>query len=171
VDGQAERRGKMSMRDEIIRVARGELGSADNRDIQDIHELDKYFRDVGKNPNGADKTTSWCGIFACWVLQQAGLPVRWNCKIVDATNRRLKLIDANCDPQKGGGDKGKGIQRGDVGVILHRTHHFIVEEAFPGEDLLLTISGNYLGRQHDCITRTREYKRSGLYYYYRIMDD
>jgi len=159
----------MSVRDKIIAIAREELGEDDNRDIPNIHELDRYFIDVGKSPSGADKTTSWCGLFACWVLKQAlmerGKYVTWRYKIVDSTNRLVQLVDAE------GGDEGKGIRPGDVGVIRHRIHHFVVEEAFPDSELLVTISGNYLGRAHDCIRRTRDYTRRGLWYYYRIVAD
>ena len=96
----------MSVRGRIIAIAEGELGDDENRDISDIHELDKYFIDTGKNPAGADTTTSWCGIFACWVLLQAGLYVSWRQKIFDPSNTQVQLIPAE------GADKGAGILPG-----------------------------------------------------------
>ncbi len=158
----------MSVRDKIIYIANQELGGEDNRDISDIHELDKYFKDTGKSVYGADKTTSWCGIFACWVLKQAGVQVYWGINqfnsfgIVSSAGGQVELVD----PKK---NSGRGIRPGDIGVILHRNHHFVVEQAYEGVDTMVTISGNYLGRKHDCIRRTREYTKSGLWYFYRVL--
>jgi len=159
-----------AIRQKIIDVARQELGSASNRDIDSISELDKYFIGSGKSPSGADATTSWCGIFSCWVLRQAGLQVTWGINqfnsygIVALCPGQIELVDAKKE-------KGKGIMPGDIGVIEHRIHHFVVEYAYMNEEVMTTISGNYLGRKHDCIRRTSEYTRKGLWYYYRVLRD
>jgi len=153
----------VGVRDRIIAIANQELGTGDNRDTSDIHELDKYFIDTGKSIAGADTTTSWCGIFACWVLLKSGLYVSWTQKIFDPAKTQVELIQAE------GGDKGKGIRPGDVGVIHHRIHHFVVVQAYTGSDSLITIEGNYLGRKHDCIRRSYERTRGGLWYYYRVL--
>jgi hypothetical protein len=156
------------VRQRIIDVARAELGPGDNRDIKSIKELDKYFIDTGKSSYGADKTTSWCGLFSCWVLKQAQLNVKWGINqfgsfgIVPIGSGQVELVDSKRE-------RGKGIMPGDICVIEHRIHHFVVEYAYQNDELMVTISGNYLGRKHDCIRRTREYTRSGVWYYYRIL--
>jgi hypothetical protein len=158
----------MAVRDKIIYIANQELGGADNRDIQDVKELDKYFKETGKSPYGADKETSWCGIFACWVLWKAGVGVSWGINqnnsfgIISPAGGQVELVDPKSN-------KGEGIRPGDVGVIVHRNHHFIVEQSYMGVDTMVTISGNYMGRKHDCIRRTREYTKSGLWYFYRVL--
>lgn len=156
------------VRQRIIDIARTELGSASNRDIQSIAELDKYFNETGKSQFGADKTTSWCGLFSCWVLKKAGLNVKWGINqfgsygIVPLSGGQIELVDSKKE-------HGKNIMPGDVCVIEHRIHHFVVEYAYQNEELMVTISGNYLGRKHDCIRRTQEYTRGGVWYYYRIL--
>lgn len=68
---------------------------------------------------------SWCGIFATWVLQQAGLPVRW---------RRFSGVIGV--PKISGS---AGMQPGDIAVQTN-THHFIVT-GIQGNQVM-SINGN-----------------------------
>jgi hypothetical protein len=158
------------VRERIRYIANQELGSGNARYLDNYHDLDKYFKETGKSQYGADQTTSWCGLFSCWVLKQAGVQVKWGINqfnsygIVNLGSSQVELVDASTD-------KGKGIRPGDVGVIKHRIHHFIVEYAYENCEALVTIDGNYLGRKSDCIQRSYEHTRSGLWYYYRLLVD
>jgi hypothetical protein len=85
----------------------------------------------GQLSGGAWNGLQWCGIFATWVLVQAGLKVEWvNIKgITEKTSGQVKREFG-----------GKNIQPGDVCVIARASHHFIITEV--NGSSLKTIAGN-----------------------------
>jgi peptidoglycan hydrolase-like protein with peptidoglycan-binding domain len=85
----------------------------------------------GQLPGGAWNGVQWCGIFATWVLVQAGLKVEWV---------NIKGITEKASGQVKRDFGGKGIQPGDVCVIARASHHFIITEV--NGNSLKTIAGN-----------------------------
>lgn len=53
-----------ALRARVVAIARAEVGKA---------ELNKYFADAAPMYVNANEPPNWCGIFALWVLHQAGL--------------------------------------------------------------------------------------------------
>jgi hypothetical protein len=84
-------------------------------------------------PNGDWNGLHWCGIFAAWVLIQAGLKVEW----VNASGITEKA-PGQVKKELGG----VNIQPGDVCVIAKASHHFLVTGVNGGS--LQTIAGNSL---------------------------
>jgi hypothetical protein len=118
--------------------------------------------DVGCYVGGHVK--HWCGIFACSVARNAGLDrLKW-------TLFSGKILGP--DVKKVWGYS--GIQPGDIAIIPHASHHFIVtgtssedEDPNSSPQSLLTVEGNTSGQ------RIRSSKRnlSEIVAYYKIMAD
>ncbi len=84
-----------------------------------------------------DKTTirHWCGIFACSVLREKGVNVRWTLnggKMVGG----VKLVWGH-----------SGLQPGDVAIIEKGQHHFLVISADYSANALVTVEGNTSGQK------------------------
>jgi len=158
------------VRERIRAIANAELGNSDQKIIKNYRDLDKYFIETGKNPKGADKTTSWCGLFACWVLIKAGVTVRWGINprgvfgIIDTFGNQFELVD-------NGMDHGRRLRAGDVGVVGGGAHHCIVDTIYENNEKLITIEGNAMSRNPDCIMRRYYRTRSGFDFYYRLLVD
>jgi hypothetical protein len=168
------------VRERIRAIANGELFYKDRktgqmvdkniRIMDDYHELDKYFIRTGKNPKGADTTTSWCGLFACWVLMEAGLNVRWGINqrgdfgIINTLGNQVELVDNRID-------HGKRLRAGDVGILGAGSHHCIVDIIYEKREQLITIEGNAKHRSPDCIERRHYRTRSVFDFYYRLLVD
>jgi hypothetical protein len=134
-------------------------------------QLDKYFQAarVGfKNYEQADKHTknNWCGIFAVYCLQRAGLTdARWG--INPQINRwgicgPVEVVLGN-----------KGIQVGDVGVIRDRSHHFVITEVSVNHVTCIDGNGDpppkqaYLGG----VITPKERSISDIAWYYHVLAD
>lgn len=76
-------------------------------------------------PQPGRSGVSWCGIFATWVVQQAGVQTQWR-NGVGPTGLK-PIFSRDCRP-------------GDIAVIAKDVHHFIV--ASPTADQIITINGN-----------------------------
>ncbi len=91
---------------------------------------------------------SWCGIFATWVLQQAGLPVKWR------VGQGITVL------QKIGGSQ--GLQAGDVAILKgEKVHHFVVA-GIDGK-IVRSVNGNS-DAQSILIKQNR---LDEIWYYYR----
>ena len=117
-----------SKRKRIISIAKGELGES---------AWHKYLEGVAADPGGP---IAWCGIFALWVLHQAGLgeDVLWK---YDGRGF-LSRLPQTSDPQPG-----------DLAYISAKQHHAIVEKVV-GNDVY-TLDGNSRGRQVAANVRPR----------------
>ncbi len=95
--------------------------------------------DKGNKDGGTYNETygiMWCGVFATWVLQQAGLQVNWvNQQIMGPPSEIIRIYSATQD------DRDKLIP-GDIGVLTHRQHHFIVIGWKPKSKRVDTVEGN-----------------------------
>jgi hypothetical protein len=117
--------------------------------------------DVGCYVGGQVK--HWCGIFACSVARNAGLDrIRW-------TLRNGEILGPDDQIKKVWGNS--GIQPGDIAVIPHASHHFIVTGTWSADEdpnsspQFLTVEGNTSGQ------RIKSSKRnpSEITAYYKIM--
>jgi hypothetical protein len=107
----------------------------------------------GKDSQGRWNGVHWCGIFACWVLKQAGFDVRWASGQKVPTSKagiRNGILDSDepTGPTRGLVFKDttmklqKNIKPGDVCVIPKNAHHFIILEPPTPQGNLLTLAGN-----------------------------
>lgn len=80
------------------------------------------LRTPGKRVSGLH----WCGIFSCFILKQAGLTAQWH------LGQGIKPV-----PKIWGY---KGVQPGDIGIIAHQAHHFVITEV--GADKVTSVNGN-----------------------------
>jgi hypothetical protein len=97
----------------------------------------------------------WCGIFACSILANCNLDVRWDLN--------------QGKPVGGAGSKGfkvhwgnKELQPGDIGVIQQYQHHFVITEVDEEKKLVRSVDGNQKG---NCIMH-RQRSISELYAHY-----
>lgn len=105
-------------RNRIVRIASGEVGNTDWR---------KYLDGVLEGPVGE---LAWCGIFALWVLHEAGIAkdVSW-----EPGKGFLYRMQQTSDPKPG-----------DIAYVHYPfQHHAIVEKIENGQ--VHTIDGNTLG--------------------------
>jgi hypothetical protein len=108
------------------------------------------YRDTGVKVNGAVK--HWCGIFACYVVRQAGITVaRWTLNGGKIYNLSLNWGNA-------------GMQPGDIAMIVAGNHHFIVTDVDYGSKTMKTVEGNTSGQY----IRSRSRKTTEPYAYYSI---
>lgn len=118
--------------------------------IQEAREALKY-RVTGVKVNGQVK--HWCGVFACYILRQAGLnTVRWT--LYGGKMKNIQLVWGS-----------SGMQRGDVAIIKSADHHFIVTDVNYSTKKMDTVEGNTSGQYIRAIT-TRQ--PTEPYAYYRI---
>lgn len=106
----------------------------------------------------------WCGIFACAVLREAGLNVRWTLlggKIRNESNGTyVKYTSGRW-----------GIAPGDIALIADANHHFLITDVDSAAKRYTTLEGNTSGQM--VRTRTRPFTTwdSGqmIYGYYKIL--
>ena len=109
-------------------------------------------KDGGTTNENEPGRISWCGVFACWVLKQAGLNVEWrNSQIQINDPKQMKSIFPVNPADL------KAIGRGDVCVIntagKTNYHHFIVNRW--GDPNLETIEGNVSVPRQGVVAKTR----------------
>ena len=104
-------------REKVLQVALNELGTQDWR---------KYMKGVTIQQNATD--FHWCGVFALWVLHQAGLArnVKWDLSTGKGFLYRLPMT--------------KNPKPGDLAYFHNLQHHAIVERV--DGNFLYTIDGN-----------------------------
>lgn len=98
-------------------------------------------------PQQGTTGVSWCGIFATWVLQQAGLPVKWRVGVGVTT------LEKRSD---------KLIQVGDVAVMQGDKVHHCIPVAINGTTMT-TVNGNSDNQS----ILIKQHSLSNLWYYYR----
>lgn len=77
-------------------------------------------------PQQGTDGVSWCGIFATWCWQKAGMPVKWRAGIGPTAGTK---VTGNA-----------GIRRGDICVQAAKSHHFVVVDDLG--DTLMGVNGN-----------------------------
>lgn len=100
----------------------------------------------------------WCGIFACSVAANAGLNVKWTLVSGQIIGTPVKKIWGN-----------SGMQPGDIAVIAHYNHHFIIIDVYSSESdsntqLVSTVEGNTSGQ----LIRENVRNASEIVAYYQI---
>lgn len=105
------------LRDRVIQIAQSQLGQGDWR---------KYLQGtVSSMPN---EKKHWCGLFALWVLQIAGITSKqwtWGSGI-------SSILPPTKNPKPG-----------DIAYFTHNNHHAIIEKI--DGDNMITIDGNSWG--------------------------
>jgi hypothetical protein len=102
---------------------------------------------AGENPPGGE----WCGIFATWCFEQAGVNARWIFGKGPSLQQRY--------------DK-QNLQPGDIGVIAKFSHHFVVVKR--DGNTIWTVSGN---SSYHGISKDSARSLSEVVAYYRPTED
>jgi hypothetical protein len=132
----------------------------------------------GKTPDGKWNGVHWCGIFACWVLKQAGFEVRWGNSTRKGAKHGIRnglLLDRGepSQPTRGmvfkdeGPDKRENIKPGDICVIAAQSHHLIILKP-PTDGNLETIAGN---ADYQSIMKETRYNVDDVVATYRVSPD
>jgi hypothetical protein len=147
---------------------RGEIKLTPSSPTSTILYLDGIRKPLHRVPQGTSKISgiSWCGIFATWVLQQAGLKKAKWVNSVGISGNGVSRVDGR-----------DGIQVGDVIVIRGgEVHHAIVAElpSIYDEDAvgnldtsIVTINGNSTNQS---IRIHSEYRLQDVSYFYKVPD-
>ena len=127
--------GGLGKRGKILSIAEDEIGNK---------EWLKYLEGVAAMPG---EPIAWCGIFALWVLHQAGIGqhIKW---LYDGKGFLYRL-PMTTNPQPG-----------DLAYIPKNQHHAIVESV--EGDIIQTIDGNSYGRK---VARNRRPRSDFLAFY------
>jgi hypothetical protein len=146
----------MSIRDKILEVAEYWVRPGDYRPTAD--ELMFFFTNSGAEaaPSMAEaqdalknlsngvrvqgQIKQWCGVFACSVLKEAGVDVRWTLNGGKMVGDGVTLLPGS-----------NNIVPGDAAIINHASHHFIVSDIDYDTNTLESVDGN----------TTNQYIRSG----------
>ncbi len=131
-----------------------------------------YYRFKG-DISEQSKGISWCGIFAAWVLKQAGMNVSWlargDCGFqLDARKIERNLLGTGANPAR---DK---IQAGDVCVLNtagNNRYHVIIVDASPGRDPVSVVEGNIAAALRHVVRESAHFRKSQFHTWYRINDD
>ncbi|HMD42901.1 MAG TPA: hypothetical protein VKH45_07500 [Candidatus Acidoferrum sp.] len=137
----------MAVRDKILDVAEYWVSPGEYRPTED--DLISFFTESGAEAaptleearealtrlsNGVrvqGQIKHLCGIFACYVLRQAGVDVRWTLlggnMVGDGVTKLLGY---------------QNIVPGDVAIINRASHHFIVSDIDYASNTLLSVDGN-----------------------------
>lgn len=131
-------------------------------------ELDKYFSECGGIWKKADTTTSWCGIFATYLLRKAGAKVLWSIGygIHNQTGNENPEGEIFVQYVKGN----QGITLGDIAVRGSGNHHFIVVGSPDSNGVFDCVEGNYGGIGDPWLHYGKNYKNniSAVKHYYRV---
>lgn len=158
----------MKVKQKLIELAKLEMtGMSKRQPTQE--ELNAYFAGCGGPWKKADTTTSWCGIFATYLLRKAGAKVRWVMSrgIYNLTGNENSEGDMNVYYISGN----KGITIGDIAVRDKSNHHFIVLNPPDEEDIFECVEGNYGGVGNPWLHQGKNDKNkvSRVNYYYRVI--
>ncbi len=127
----------------VVRLAAAELGSADRA---------RYTVPV----LGRDDRLSWCGIFALWAYQAAGLMTGVAWVLGSGFASRWLRPYSPTGPER--------PQQADLAYFTKNQHQAIVEDYDPKTDTVSLINGNGWGGQ---VTRTR-HPRSAITLFYSV---
>ena len=118
----------MSVRDDIVEAANMEIGGWSAVEYHPtVTDMDAYFMQAWGAYASASKSTKslWCGIFAVYVLRQAGLKVHWGPMSTKAGGWGI-VTDAYESSQVRIVNGHSGVQPGDIGYVSAYNHHFII---------------------------------------------
>ena len=112
-----------------------------------------------------NQDSQWCGILATCILRRAGLLVKWGPAkngwgIVDSSPTQQVKIERGY----------AGIEPGDVGVIEHHIHHFVVTKV--GNKYIDSVDGNQEHPDNPSIIhyiRKRKRRITDVWYYYKVL--
>jgi hypothetical protein len=96
-------------------------------------DMDRYFIMCGGPYTAHDHSSSWCGIFATYVMRQAGVDVCWKMSKGIQLGSNVELIMGN-----------SGLDQGDV-VWATPNHYFIIMWPPGDSGVPWAIHGNYGG--------------------------
>lgn len=99
-------------------------------------------------PQQGTSGVSWCGIFATWVLQQAGLDVKWRVGV------GITTLEKRSD---------KSLQVGDVAVMKGDKVHHCIPIAISGTTMT-TVNGNSDNQS----ILIKQHSLDAVWYYYRV---
>ena len=119
------------------------------------------YRGTGVAVGGQVK--HWCGVFACYILRQSGVDVRWT-----LLGGKMKGSQVSYHPGR------QGMQPGDVAIIPASNHHFIITDVDYGSNALSSVDGNTMNQK--IRTKDKKINHSGsdastqnIYGYYRVL--
>ena len=108
---------------------------------------------------------AWCGIFAAWVLKNAGFSTYWGDRKFKWRNNDLELRVPGDAPR----DWPEQIQTGDVCVLGSHQHHVIIIDAQPGQKNVDTVEGNIpYPKRHSIVFRQRA--KAEFHTWYQLSD-
>jgi hypothetical protein len=110
---------------------------------------------------------AWCGIFAAWVIKNAGYSTYWSSdRKLRSRNHDLVLKVPDKNAPKNWPDL---IQTGDVCVLGGNQHHVVIINAKPGEKSVDTVEGNIpFPKRHAIEYRHRN--KSEFHTWYQLSD-
>lgn len=185
----------MSVRDDIISAARGEVGLVSDRGGDDDNKLGwerlkLYFESAlgdddifvrgpayrdgimkagkfvtGPGANGQTVSVDWCGIFCVWALRQANIDTRWVIGL--GPEGRIKDAGPQQTSERPARTDFDNMLPGDILVRHHSVHHCIVS-AFDGSTLS-TINGNGYYQEIAEVT-AEDWSSVDKWYFYSIDD-
>lgn len=167
-----------SVADRTLELARGELGSvdpmkagSDGRYVGWKHLQDIFEKTTGWRPTDAEMKSnkpggkSWCGIFACHVLQEAGVNVKWDLtkgKMVGDVQQIMAPSFKDYRTYKGERQAFEAsIKPGDVITLNNGSNHHAIVTKVNGDGTVETIDGNkpQIGEGHWKLADVTSYYR------------
>lgn len=149
--------------DIIIEKAIAEMRGERPLRVPSESELDNYFTGCGSAFTQYDRTVSWCGIFATYILRKTGLRVKWR------IGKGIENEPGCFDIQFVRGNA--GVSTGDIAVRGTGYHHFILLEQPANQGAILAVDGNAGGIEYPQLRYDRWWKNSlsAINCYYKIL--
>jgi hypothetical protein len=137
----------MSVRDRILELAESWASPGDYRPTADdliffftnsgaeaapsMAEAQDALKNLSNGVRVQGQIKHWCGVFACSVLKEAGVDVRWTLYGGKMIGDGVTLLPGS-----------NNIVPGDVAIINHASHHFIVSDIDYARNSLESVDGN-----------------------------
>jgi len=156
----------MGVKQKFLELAKQEMRGTKHRYVSQT-ELNQYFSECGGIWKQADRTTSWCGIFATYLLRKAGAQVKWEVAR-GIFNHPTDIYEPTNFIQRINGNAGLSV--GDIAVRGKSNHHFIVLDPPDAAGNINCIEGNYGGVTSPELHQGPRVKNnlSGVYMYYKV---
>lgn len=158
------------MRRTLIDLAIAEMKGQTFR-VPSKAELDAYFTGCGGPWTESDNTTSWCGIFMCYLLRKGGAKVSW----VMGAGIHNQVGSGSGNP---GGDisvvrysGNQGCRKGDILVRDRGQHHFLALVEPTSTAVIPCVEGNYGGPGNPMLHHGSNWKNQlgRVHTYYRVV--
>jgi hypothetical protein len=155
----------MAIRDKILELADWWAAPGKYRPTEE--ELISFFSEGGAEASPTEKEAThaltklqygvqvqgrvkhWCGVFACYILRQAGVKARW-------TLLTGKIVGDGVTKLPGH----RNIVPGDIAIINSGDHHFIVTDIDYASNTLQSVDGN-AGWQYIRNVKSKKIQYSG----------